>query len=76
MKIGDIVKITFKDHARAEDLINIISWGEVKEITEDKVTLYMLKVLDEDLENNNEYMSIVKSCIIKEEILTVPMSFK
>ena len=74
MKIGDIVKLTLLDHARKNDLIKIIAYGEVKEIDPIKVTIVMWKVLDEDLDNNNEEMSIVRCCIVKEEILEVKNS--
>lgn len=69
MKVGDIVKLTLLDHARKDDLLYIEAFGEVKEINPIKVTLIMWKVLDEDLSNNNEEMSIVRACIVKEEIL-------
>ena len=71
MKIGDIVKLTIKDHARKSELLDIIAYGEIKDIDPIKVTLVMWKVLDKDLDNNNEEMSIVRCCIIKEEILEV-----
>ena len=69
MKKGDIVRLTLLDHARKDDLLHIVAYGEIKDIDPIKVTLYMWKVLDEELDNNNEEMSIVRSCIIKEEIL-------
>jgi len=70
MRKGDIVRLTLLDHARKDELLHIIAYGEIKEITDEKVTLIMWKVLDDEFNNNNEEMSIVRSCIIKTEILT------
>lgn len=72
MKIGDIVKITFFDHClRSEDIFEVVVFGEIHKLDKLKVVIVFWESVNLNYDNNNEYMSIVRTTIKKIEYLKV-----
>jgi len=68
--VGDIVRIKFLDHCMdGEDALHCVVYGRVREITESAYVVQTWDTLDNDSSYNRHTFCIVKSAILKLQVL-------
>lgn len=64
--IGKIVKVSFTDHAASMGVVECVAYGELVTVTKNSIKLRhwdLPKADKETRDGNEEYISIVPSCI-------------